>query len=126
MNIAAYSIRHRVVSWLFTLVLLVGGIVSFTRLGQLEDPEFTIAAGSPIAGPSAIPASTSATWNTRMGLPLRRRHPAMFNRQPRSPPNNVSAPVWITLFALFSTIRDEISGYLTQNRPPNPHATAFS
>ena len=42
MNIAAYSIRHRVVSWLFTLVLLVGGIVSFTRLGQLEDPEFTI------------------------------------------------------------------------------------
>lgn len=42
MNIAEYSIRHKVVSWLFTLVLLVGGAVSFTRLGQLEDPEFTL------------------------------------------------------------------------------------
>ncbi len=42
MNIAEYSIRHKVVSWLFTLILLVGGVVSFTRLGQLEDPEFTL------------------------------------------------------------------------------------
>ncbi len=42
MNIAEYSIRHKVVSWLLTLVLLVGGAVSFTRLGQLEDPEFTL------------------------------------------------------------------------------------
>lgn len=42
MNIAEYSIRHKVVSWLFTLILLVGGAVSFTRLGQLEDPEFTL------------------------------------------------------------------------------------
>ena len=36
MNIAEYSIRHKVVSWLFTLILLVGGAISFTRLGQLE------------------------------------------------------------------------------------------
>lgn len=42
MNIAEYSIRHKVVSWLFTLILLIGGVVSFTRLGQLEDPEFTL------------------------------------------------------------------------------------
>lgn len=42
MNIAEYSIRHKVVSWLFTLILLVGGVVSFSRLGQLEDPEFTL------------------------------------------------------------------------------------
>ncbi|MCG8438268.1 MAG: efflux RND transporter permease subunit [Pseudomonadales bacterium] len=42
MNIAEYSIRHKVVSWLFTLILLVGGAISFTRLGQLEDPEFTL------------------------------------------------------------------------------------
>ena len=56
MNIAAYSIRHRVVSWLFTLVLLVGGIVSFTRLGQLEDPEFTIKTAMVIASyPGASP-----------------------------------------------------------------------
>ena len=42
MNIAEYSIRHKVVSWLFTLILLIGGVVSFSRLGQLEDPEFTL------------------------------------------------------------------------------------
>ena len=42
MGIAEYAVRHRVVSWLFAVVLLVGGLVSFTRLGQLEDPEFTL------------------------------------------------------------------------------------
>ncbi|HCE52616.1 MAG TPA: hypothetical protein DER18_14535, partial [Shewanella baltica] len=42
MNIAEYSIRHKVISWMFVLLLLVGGGVSFTGLGQLEFPEFTI------------------------------------------------------------------------------------
>ncbi|MQX51949.1 efflux RND transporter permease subunit [Alcanivorax sediminis] len=56
MNIAEYSIRHKVVSWLFTLVLLVGGAVSFTRLGQLEDPEFTLKIAMVIAQyPGASP-----------------------------------------------------------------------
>lgn len=42
MNIAQYSIQHRVISWMFTLLLLVGGSISFLGLGQLEFPEFTI------------------------------------------------------------------------------------
>ncbi|WP_341503907.1 efflux RND transporter permease subunit [Gallaecimonas sp. GXIMD4217] len=42
MSIAEYAIRHKVISWVFALVLLVGGSVSFFGLGQLEDPEFTI------------------------------------------------------------------------------------
>ena len=42
MSIAEYAVRHRVISWLFTLVLLIGGLVGFLRLGQLEDPEFTL------------------------------------------------------------------------------------
>jgi multidrug efflux pump subunit AcrB len=42
MNIAEYFIRHRVISWMFALILLLGGILSFFRLGQLEFPEFTI------------------------------------------------------------------------------------
>ena len=41
-GVAEYAVRHRVVSWLFAVVLLVGGLISFTRLGQLEDPEFTL------------------------------------------------------------------------------------
>ena len=41
-GVAEYAVRHRVVSWLFAVVLLIGGLISFTRLGQLEDPEFTL------------------------------------------------------------------------------------
>ncbi|WP_257263807.1 efflux RND transporter permease subunit [Endozoicomonas sp. ONNA2] len=42
MNIAEYSISHRVISWMFVVILLVGGSMSFFGLGQLEFPEFTI------------------------------------------------------------------------------------
>ena len=42
MNIAEYSIRNKVISWLFVILLLVGGYLSFNGMGQLEFPEFTI------------------------------------------------------------------------------------
>lgn len=42
MDIARYSIENKVSSWIFAVVLLFGGIVSFLGLGRLEDPEFTI------------------------------------------------------------------------------------
>ncbi len=42
MNIAEYSLRHKVVSWLFVVLLIIGGIFSFLQLGQLEFPEFPI------------------------------------------------------------------------------------
>lgn len=42
MNIAEYSIRNHVISWLVVVLLTVGGVLSFTKLGQLEMPEFTI------------------------------------------------------------------------------------
>ncbi|UXI00156.1 efflux RND transporter permease subunit [Photobacterium sp. TY1-4] len=42
MNVAHYSIKNKVVSWMFVLLMLIGGAVSFTGLGQLEFPEFTI------------------------------------------------------------------------------------
>lgn len=42
MDIAAYFIQRKVTSWMITLILLVGGIIAFDNLGQLEDPEFTI------------------------------------------------------------------------------------
>lgn len=37
-----YFLRHKVISWMVTLLLVVGGIVSFFDMGQLEFPEFTI------------------------------------------------------------------------------------
>ncbi|MBM7072400.1 efflux RND transporter permease subunit [Shewanella sp. 202IG2-18] len=42
MNIAQFSIERKVISWMFVLILLIGGAISFTGLGQLEFPEFTI------------------------------------------------------------------------------------
>ena len=42
MNIAGYFVKNTVISWMFTLILLIGGLMAFTGLGQLEDPPFTI------------------------------------------------------------------------------------
>ncbi|WP_256382956.1 efflux RND transporter permease subunit [Photobacterium toruni] len=41
-DIATYFIKNKVISWMLTLIFLVGGTVSFFCLGQLEDPAFTI------------------------------------------------------------------------------------
>lgn len=42
MNFALFSIQHKVISWMVVLLLLIGGSVAFTGLGQLEFPEFTL------------------------------------------------------------------------------------
>ena len=42
MNLAEYSIRKKTVTLVLTVMLVLGGIVSFTKIGMLEDPEFTI------------------------------------------------------------------------------------
>ncbi|OAJ95606.1 efflux RND transporter permease subunit [Vibrio bivalvicida] len=41
-GIAAYFIRNRVISWMISLIFLIGGVSAFFSLGQLEDPAFTI------------------------------------------------------------------------------------
>ncbi|WP_299007191.1 efflux RND transporter permease subunit [uncultured Shewanella sp.] len=42
MNIGKYSVNNKVISWLLILILLVGGMLAFNKMGRLEDPEFTI------------------------------------------------------------------------------------
>ncbi|MCG7529911.1 efflux RND transporter permease subunit [Psychrobium sp. MM17-31] len=42
MDIAKLSIKNSVISWMFAALLLIGGVISYTDLGRLEDPEFTI------------------------------------------------------------------------------------
>ncbi|MBV2128453.1 efflux RND transporter permease subunit [Arsukibacterium indicum] len=42
MDLALYFIRYRTSSWLFAAILLFGGIVSYSGLGRLEDPQFTL------------------------------------------------------------------------------------
>lgn len=41
-DIAAYFIKNKVVSWMITLIFLIGGTMAFFGLGRLEDPAFTI------------------------------------------------------------------------------------
>ncbi|NLF39942.1 efflux RND transporter permease subunit [bacterium] len=42
MNIAEVAIRKRLITLVLTVVLAVGGIICYGKLGRLEDPEFTI------------------------------------------------------------------------------------
>ena len=42
MNIAGYAIRHKAVTLTFTVLAVLGGILSYGKLGRLEDPAFTI------------------------------------------------------------------------------------
>ncbi|MCL1090110.1 efflux RND transporter permease subunit [Shewanella profunda] len=67
MNIAEYSIRHKVISWMFVLLLLVGGSISFTGLGQLEFPEFTIKDALVI---TAYPGASPEQVEEEVTLPL--------------------------------------------------------
>jgi multidrug efflux pump subunit AcrB len=41
-GIAAYFIKNRVISWMVSLIFLIGGVSAFFGLGRLEDPAFTI------------------------------------------------------------------------------------
>ncbi|MGF1700736.1 efflux RND transporter permease subunit [Photobacterium makurazakiensis] len=41
-DIAAYFIRNKVISWMLTIIFLIGGTMAFFGLGRLEDPAFTI------------------------------------------------------------------------------------
>ncbi|OAN18267.1 multidrug transporter AcrB [Photobacterium jeanii] len=41
-DIASYFITNKVISWMLTLIFLIGGTMSFFGLGRLEDPAFTI------------------------------------------------------------------------------------
>ncbi|WP_462159942.1 efflux RND transporter permease subunit [Pseudoalteromonas sp. GB56] len=42
MNLVSLAMERKVISWMFALLLLIGGTVSYFSLGQLEDPEFTL------------------------------------------------------------------------------------
>jgi len=42
MNIAELAINKRVITWVATVLLAVGGVISYQSLPRLEDPEFTI------------------------------------------------------------------------------------
>ena len=67
MNIAEYSIKNKVISWLFIVILAIGGITSFLELGRLEDPAFTIKDAMIVA---TYPGATSKEVEEELTYPL--------------------------------------------------------
>jgi multidrug efflux pump subunit AcrB len=67
MNIAEYSIKNKVIIWLFIVILAIGGITSFLELGRLEDPAFTIKEAMII---STYPGATSKEVEEELTYPL--------------------------------------------------------
>ncbi len=64
MKLTEYSINNSVTSWMFALILLLGGIVAYNGLGRLEDPEFTlkmamVTTSYPGASPSQVEEEVS-------------------------------------------------------------------
>jgi len=66
-SIAEYSIKNKVISWLFLVILAVGGYTSFMDLGRLEDPAFTIKDAMII---STYPGATSQEVEEELTYPL--------------------------------------------------------
>ncbi|RKF15763.1 efflux RND transporter permease subunit [Alginatibacterium sediminis] len=67
MSIAAYSIRHRTISWLMIIIFAIGGASSFSNLGRLEDPAFTIKDAMIIA---TYPGASSTEVEEELTYPL--------------------------------------------------------
>ncbi|PJC86638.1 MFS transporter [Vibrio sp. HA2012] len=67
MNIAQYSMKNKVISWLFLIILAIGGTQSFFDLGRLEDPAFTIKDALVIA---TYPGATSQEVEEELTYPL--------------------------------------------------------
>jgi len=42
MNIAEYSLKNRVVTWLLVIILVAGGATAYEKMGKLEFPAFTL------------------------------------------------------------------------------------
>ncbi len=62
--LAKFAIEKSVITWTFTLVLLVAGWISFQNLARLEDPEFTIKNAiitTPYPGASAVEVEQEVT-----------------------------------------------------------------
>ncbi|HBC3386107.1 TPA: multidrug efflux RND transporter permease subunit VmeV [Vibrio parahaemolyticus] len=67
MNIAEYSIKNKIISWLFIVILAIGGVTSFLELGRLEDPAFTIKDAMIVA---TYPGATSKEVEEELTYPL--------------------------------------------------------
>ncbi|SNY93120.1 Multidrug efflux pump subunit AcrB [Cohaesibacter sp. ES.047] len=67
MNLTDYAIEKKTVSWMMTILLLVGGAIAFMDLGRLEDPEFTIKQAVIVTG---YPGASALEVEEEVTLPI--------------------------------------------------------
>lgn len=71
MGLAQFAIKNAKFTWFTVVMLVVGGILSFLSLGQLEDPEFTIKTGIILTSyPGATPEEVEQEVTERIELKL--------------------------------------------------------
>jgi multidrug efflux pump subunit AcrB len=71
MGLAQFAIENAKFIWFTVVMLVVGGILSFLSLGQLEDPEFTIKTGIILTSyPGATPEEVEQEVTERIELKL--------------------------------------------------------
>lgn len=66
-GIAAYFIQNKVISWMLTLIFMIGGTSAFFGLGRLEDPAFTIKDAMVVTN---YPGATSEQVEEEVTYPL--------------------------------------------------------
>ncbi|MFG0606925.1 efflux RND transporter permease subunit VexK [Vibrio mimicus] len=66
-GVAAYFINNRVISWMVSLIFLIGGTAAFFNLGRLEDPAFTIKDAMVV---TAYPGATPQQVEEEVTYPL--------------------------------------------------------
>jgi multidrug efflux pump subunit AcrB len=66
-NLAEYTLRKSVISWVLTALVLAGGYMSYERLGRFEDPEFVIRQAVVVTQyPGASPAQVAEEITDRI------------------------------------------------------------
>ena len=73
MNIAEYSVKTPVISWLLVIVMVGGGIWGFGAMGKLEDPAFTVKVAKIITyypGASAEQVQDEVTYHVEEAIQL--------------------------------------------------------
>ena len=71
MGLASTSVTKRKFTWFATCLVLVAGLMSFSELGQLEDPEFAVKTAvvmTPYAGASATEVELEVTDRIELAL----------------------------------------------------------
>jgi multidrug efflux pump subunit AcrB len=67
MKMTEYTIRNKTITWMVVLLLIGGGVLSFGKLGRLEDPAFTIKQAMILVG---YPGASALEVEEEVTLPL--------------------------------------------------------